>query len=115
MADVSVAASGRPHIRPTYGLHMGVAGQLGCLGCVWGSRLGGFFLSGQAARAFGADVGCLVVDALSGSRRVYPIIQVLPHDVVFGLLVKVEVMHKHPKSEEPPDVVNRDNGGGIDL
>ena len=89
MVDVPVTASGRPHIRPTYGLHMGVAGLLGCLGCVWGSRLGGFFLSGQAARAFGADVGCLVVDALSGSRRVYPIIQVLPNRVVLGLPLMV--------------------------
>ena len=57
MADVPMAASGRPHIRPTYGLHMGVDGQLGCLGCVWGGRLGGFFLSGQAARAFETGLG----------------------------------------------------------
>ena len=44
-----------------------------------------------------------------GGRRVDPIVRMLPNDEVFGLLMKVDVIKEHPKSEELPNVGYGDN------
>ena len=52
---------------------------------------------------------------VGGARRVDPIARVLPNDVVFGLIIKVEVMHKHPKVKEFRNVVDGDGSVMFDL
>ena len=50
-----------------------------------------------------------------GRRQVKTIRRVFPYDVIFGVLMELEVMNEHPKSKKFTDVLASDNGVSTDL
>ena len=52
---------------------------------------------------------------IRSGRRVYPVIRVLPDDGIFGLLMKVDIIQEHPKSEKFPNVGYGYNRDLVDL
>ena len=52
---------------------------------------------------------------IRSGHRVYPVIRVLPDDGIFGLLMKVDIIQEHPKSEKLRDVLGGDVVWWLDL
>lgn len=44
-----------------------------------------------------------------------PTNHVLPHNGIIGELIKMDIVHKHPKGEKLTDVLDGNDGGRVDL
>ena len=44
-----------------------------------------------------------------------PTNRVLPHNGIIGELIKMDIVHKHPKGEKSTDVLDGNDGGRVDL